>query len=243
MTDPLFTHLYGSVPEDAAPKAPGLTPTITLPVTEYDDALAQARADGMRAELERFKALDDDLIHGLGRVADAMGVDDLRSLAQSAIWRIQGLTAERDAALAPAPAVPADADHACALNRAMDGTCMECGSVDKAMRAKAEADDANAAITALRARQTPAPQVPPEVLRQVVAFNEIAAARKAHVDAVEAYNARRALVMKERERGEWGLSLDSEYQAMCAAQSEFIGVAQRVADAALAAVQPYVEGV
>jgi len=52
MTDPLFTHMFGSVPEDVAPKAPGLTPTITLPRAEYDAAVAQARADGMRAAVQ-----------------------------------------------------------------------------------------------------------------------------------------------------------------------------------------------
>ncbi|WP_439604728.1 hypothetical protein [Shinella sp.] len=64
-------------------------------------------------------------------------------------------------------------------------------------------------------------------------FDRIVAARKAHVDAVSAYNARRALAQSERARGNWSIKLDAEYRTMSDAQSEFIRVAQEVADAAL----------
>lgn len=64
-------------------------------------------------------------------------------------------------------------------------------------------------------------------------FDRIVAARKAHVDAVSAYNARLALAQSERARGNWSIKLDAEYRIMSDAQSEFIRVAQEVADAAL----------
>ena len=64
-------------------------------------------------------------------------------------------------------------------------------------------------------------------------FGRIVAARKAHVEAVSAYNARHALAQSERARGNWSIKLDAEYRTMSDAQSEFIRVAQEVADAAL----------
>lgn len=64
-------------------------------------------------------------------------------------------------------------------------------------------------------------------------FDRIAAARKAHVEAVSAYNARHALAQSERARGNWSIKLDAEYRTMSDAQSEFIRVALEVADAAL----------
>lgn len=76
---------------------------------------------------------------------------------------------------------------------------------------------------------TPAPQDQQAEVR----FAAIVAARKAHVDAVAAYNARREVVKGERERGNWFANADQEFSDMNKAQSEFIKTAQRIADAAL----------
>lgn len=65
------------------------------------------------------------------------------------------------------------------------------------------------------------------------AFDQIVAARKAHVDAVTAYNARLELVRAERERGNWHIKMDREYDVMSEAQSAFIRTVQELADAAL----------
>lgn len=69
----------------------------------------------------------------------------------------------------------------------------------------------------------------------VRAFDQIVAARKAHVDAVAAYNARLELVRAERERGNWHIKMDREYDVMSEAQSAFIRTVQELADAALSA--------
>jgi len=180
MTDPLFTHLYGSVPEDAAPKAPGLTPTITLPVTEYEAKLAQARADGMRAELERFKAraLDeavelrrenirmvDQLSDRVTRIA-ALNSDltAARRAAAGNLARAEKAEAERDAALAPTPAVPADAGLEDAADRlgAWLSAALDDPNVCDAMKA-----DIQAWFAALRARPTPAPVGEPVAWRRM----------------------------------------------------------------------------
>ncbi|WP_234840870.1 hypothetical protein [Sinorhizobium meliloti] len=64
------------------------------------------------------------------------------------------------------------------------------------------------------------------------AFDKIVAARKAHIDAVAAYNARLEFVRAERERGNW-LNVDPEYAAMSEAQSAFYRTVQDLADAAI----------
>ena len=65
------------------------------------------------------------------------------------------------------------------------------------------------------------------------AFDKIVAARRKHVDAVAAYNARRELATAERMRGSWAIKLDDEYRVMHDAQSELFAVMQSVCDAAL----------
>lgn len=64
-------------------------------------------------------------------------------------------------------------------------------------------------------------------------FDQIVAARKAHIDAVAAYNGRLEFVRAERERGNW-LNVDPEYAAMSEAQSAFYRTVQELSDAALA---------
>ncbi|WP_391564602.1 Lar family restriction alleviation protein [Sinorhizobium meliloti] len=64
------------------------------------------------------------------------------------------------------------------------------------------------------------------------AFDKIVAARKAHIDAVAAYNARLEFVRAERERGNW-LNVDPEYAAMSEGQSAFYRTVQELADAAI----------
>ncbi|WLS01693.1 hypothetical protein [Shinella oryzae] len=66
-------------------------------------------------------------------------------------------------------------------------------------------------------------------------FARIVAARKAYVEATEAYNARLALVNSERANGNWSMRVDDEARAMWDAQSAFIKAAQDETDAALAA--------
>ncbi|MDX1158405.1 hypothetical protein GOL34_25255 [Sinorhizobium medicae] len=73
------------------------------------------------------------------------------------------------------------------------------------------------------------------LIERAEAFGQVVAARKAHVDAVAAYNARLELVRAERERGNWQIKMDREYDAMSEAQSAFIRTVQKLADAALAA--------
>lgn len=66
-----------------------------------------------------------------------------------------------------------------------------------------------------------------------VTFRRTIAARKAHVDAVNTYNARLALVNGERAKGNWSIKVDDEAKAMWDAQSAFIKAAQEEADAAI----------
>lgn len=75
----------------------------------------------------------------------------------------------------------------------------------------------------------------PAVKVKAEAFDRIVAARKKHVDAVAAYNARREFANAERMRGSWAIKLDEEYHAMSDAQSEFHRTVQDLADAALSA--------
>jgi len=189
MTDPLFTHLYGSVPEDAAPKTPGLTPTITLPVAEYDAALAQARADGMRAAVQVKPLVWHDCSDGTAHDDNRWYEIDRQGASNFSFRLVRGVTgggaylshhlsmdaakaaAQTDyaartiAALSPAPAVPADAGLDDAADRlgAWLSAALDDPNVCDAMKA-----DIQAWFAALGVRQTPAPQVPPEVLRQVV---------------------------------------------------------------------------
>jgi len=113
----------------------GLTPTITLPVTEYEAALAQARADGMRAAAEicmneaRFREAqildggdhlnrDQKIRWEAGKIGATVLADRILNETahnitfrafmdnfQAAVSKALGVPA----ALAPAPAVPADA--------------------------------------------------------------------------------------------------------------------------------------
>lgn len=65
------------------------------------------------------------------------------------------------------------------------------------------------------------------------AFDKIVAARRKHVEAVNAYNARRELATAERMRGSWAIKLDEEYRAMHDAQSDLFATMQAVCDAAI----------
>lgn len=65
------------------------------------------------------------------------------------------------------------------------------------------------------------------------AFDVIVAARRSHIDAVEAYNARLDLVKNERLRGNWHLNVDDEFAAVSRAQRELIRVVQDLSDTAL----------
>lgn len=60
----------------------------------------------------------------------------------------------------------------------------------------------------------------------------LAQARRAHLEAVEAYNRRLKLVRAERECGDHSSNVDAEYRTMTEAQNAFIRTAQEVADAA-----------
>ena len=62
-------------------------------------------------------------------------------------------------------------------------------------------------------------------------------ARRTHIDAVDAYNAKLILVNKARENGFYGHGVDAEFQSMGAAQRAFYGAAQDFCDAALAAIK------
>lgn len=82
-----------------------------------------------------------------------------------------------------------------------------------------------------------APTPEKHLMGKAEAFDKIVAARKKHVDAVAAYNARRELATAERMRGNWAIKLDDEYRAMNEAQSELFVVMQTVCDAALATTE------
>lgn len=81
---------------------------------------------------------------------------------------------------------------------------------------------------------------PPEnhAMGKAEAFDQIVAAHKKHVDAVNAYNERRKLVEAERARGNWRIKIDFEYRAMSDAQSEYFRTVQELADAAIASPAP-----
>lgn len=79
--------------------------------------------------------------------------------------------------------------------------------------------------------ETPAPSSRLEAKAE--AFDRIVAARKAHVDAVQAYNARLEFVRAERERGTRGLNVDAEYRAMDEGASALDKMVRDLADAAL----------
>lgn len=71
-----------------------------------------------------------------------------------------------------------------------------------------------------------------DVWAKAAAFDEIVAARKAYIDAVNAYNARLEFVHQERLRGNW-LNVDIEYKAMSDAQRALTHCVQRLTDAEL----------
>lgn len=96
--------------------------------------------------------------------------------------------------------------------------------------AKSQAFGVIAAYAKLRQAQPPEPIVE----GKAEAFDRFVAARKKHVDAVAAYNARRELATAERMRGSWAIKLDDEYRAMHDAQSELFATIQAVCDAAIA---------
>jgi len=192
MTDPLFTHMFGSVPEDAAPPRiagtseaeGGYVATVLMTVTEYHAALAQARADGMRAAVQRSDAVavcaicDIAGCHHLRAAkadpAHSAVVDRLQALAEETRKTLNGVSAsDADvfeaaarilAALAPAPAVPADAGLDALVAEWADGW-RQCGCSPSCY---GRHDERNAvledvvdtlipSIAALRARQTTAP--------------------------------------------------------------------------------------
>jgi hypothetical protein len=64
----------------------------------------------------------------------------------------------------------------------------------------------------------------------------LAKARQEHIDAVNHYNHRLHLMNEERKRGNWSMKVDAENRAISDAQSEFIKIAQDVADAALSPI-------
>lgn len=84
--------------------------------------------------------------------------------------------------------------------------------------------------------KTPAPQT--HMTGKSEAFDLIVAARRKHVDAVNAYNERRKLVEAERARGNWNIKLGFEYSAMSDAQSEYHRTVQELADSAIASPAP-----
>jgi hypothetical protein len=69
------------------------------------------------------------------------------------------------------------------------------------------------------------------------AFDMIVAARKVHVDAVAAYNARLELVRAERLRGNWQLNTDQEFKATSEAQSSLFRIVKDLCDNALSTSQ------
>ena len=56
-----------------------------------------------------------------------------------------------------------------------------------------------------------------------------------HIKNTDAYNAKRAEVLRRRAEGDWSLKLDDEYKAMDQSKRDFLGVAQDIASAALEA--------
>lgn len=73
-----------------------------------------------------------------------------------------------------------------------------------------------------------------EIAEKDALITELAAARKMHVDAVNAYNDKLRRVKAERAAGDWSSRMDQQYKAMSDAQSAFIKAAQDIADSALA---------
>ena len=72
-----------------------------------------------------------------------------------------------------------------------------------------------------------------EIEWKAEAFDMIVAARKKHIDAIAAYNARRELSNAERRRGNWTIKLDAEYHAMNDAQVELYSTVQDACSAAI----------
>jgi hypothetical protein len=94
------------------------------------------------------------------------------------------------------------------------------------------------ALTSPQGEETPAaPSRQVDRRAKAEAFDRIIEARRKHVDACKAYNARRDLVEAERSRNNWSLKMGEEYRAMSNAQSEYHRTVQELADAALAATE------
>ena len=68
------------------------------------------------------------------------------------------------------------------------------------------------------------------------AVEAILNARAHHIHCVEAYNEKREFVEKLRVAGNWTHNPHVEYLAMCDAHREFVGIAERFADAVLAEI-------
>jgi len=181
MTDPLFTHMFGSVPEDAAPNP----------------------RDSIHVNAEGFAKLCDELDSSL---REAQRLDDLR------------------ARQAPAPVGEPVADAE---------VWVQVGFLkEKLSQAEVAAETWKDRAMAFRlAQPTPAPQVPPEVMRQVVEAlaAELAFARGV-ADAVDIDDDDTVLAVRVMPEGRQ------------VAERSWADV-HLASDAALTAVQPYVEGV
>ena len=94
------------------------------------------------------------------------------------------------------------------------------------------------AIEYVRADIVTSPQGDPSPQTHLVgkaeAFDRIVAARKAYLEAANAYNARVLIVRKERERGTWDLHTDHEYREMNEAARAVERLVRELADTALA---------
>lgn len=91
-------------------------------------------------------------------------------------------------------------------------------------------EEAAKAVAAL----SPAPAARMEEREErAAAFDKIVAARKAHIDTVNAYNARLIVIRAERERGTRGLNTDHEYREMSEAARVVDRLVRELADAAL----------
>ena len=73
-----------------------------------------------------------------------------------------------------------------------------------------------------------------DIAKAMPPFEQIVAARKAHVDAVNAYNDKYYKVEAARKNGDFSQNLSEEYTEMEHAHRRFIAIAQRLADEALA---------
>lgn len=125
----------------------------------------------------------------------------------------------------------AEVDQTEALLAIERGERVRAGQAGRCPQCKAPAHLPNGYCLAIEGDNEPPER---EALRRLVA------ARKAHLDAVAAYNARVKLSNSERDRGNWSVDCTLEYKAMEDTGREFARVAQDVADAALAAAEALV---